>query len=146
MSEGHKPEQGAELTDELDWEQEQELAQRMAEEEEQAEEDRREPAQTEAPDLSSDSIPEEEQDVIDAPFLSLLNDEELTQELERLCRSKAEELKMLGYEQVTGVDVWNCIAAKYKKGMPPLYELVNAILSLKPSAFMNWLMINAYKS
>ncbi|HEU4964316.1 MAG TPA: post-transcriptional regulator [Bacilli bacterium] len=133
MSEGYKPEAAIDQERELTWEEEQELAQRMAaEEEEQGVQAEPVPA-----------IPDEAED--SEPFATSLSEQELTKELERLCQSKAAELRMLGYEQVTGTDVWQCIAAKYKKGAPPLYQLVNDILSLKPTAFMNWLMINAYK-
>jgi len=66
--------------------------------------------------------------------------------IQQLCDSKAEELQLLGYEQVTGNDVWQCVSAKYKKqGEPQLHQLVSDILSLKPTQFMNHLMISAYK-
>lgn len=72
--------------------------------------------------------------------------EERTAVIEQLCSSKAEELQLLGYEHVTGKDVWQCVSAKYaKQGEPQLHQLVSDILSLKPTQFMNFLMISAYK-
>ena len=66
--------------------------------------------------------------------------------IKELCSSKAEELQLVGYEHVSPEEVWACVSAPYvKKGMPELHQLVNDILSLKPTKFMNFLMINAYK-
>ncbi|TRY26362.1 hypothetical protein FOI68_08940 [Brevibacillus sp. LEMMJ03] len=61
-----------------------------------------------------------------------------------LCESKAEEFALLGYENVTAEDVWECVTAAYKE-IPPLHCLVNDILSLKPTKYMNWLMLQMYK-
>lgn len=61
-----------------------------------------------------------------------------------LCESKAEEFDLLGYENVTAEDVWECVTAAYKE-IPPLHRLVNDILSLKPTKYMNWLMLQMYK-
>ncbi|WP_168121643.1 post-transcriptional regulator [Paenibacillus sp. HB172176] len=72
--------------------------------------------------------------------------DELNEMIEELCHSKAEEFRLIGYEHVTGEEVWECVNAKYaKKGQPELHELVNDILSLKVTQFMNFLTINAYK-
>lgn len=76
---------------------------------------------------------------------AFLTEQELNEEIASVCNSKALELHMLGYEQVTGADVWNCVSSKYKKGLPPLHRLINDILTLKAPQFMNWLLINAYK-
>ncbi|WP_333474229.1 post-transcriptional regulator [Paenibacillus gyeongsangnamensis] len=77
---------------------------------------------------------------------SALSDEELSGVLEELCRSKAEEFRMLGYEQVIGKDIWDCVSDKYKKtGIPPLHRIVNDILSLKVTGFMNWMTMSIYK-
>jgi hypothetical protein len=74
-----------------------------------------------------------------------LNREELSEMIEEVCNSKAKELHLLGYEQVTGADVWACVSSKYKRELPPLHKLINDILSLKATAFMNWLLIQTYK-
>lgn len=75
-----------------------------------------------------------------------MEDEELNRTIEELCCSKAEEFKLLGYEYVTGEDVWACVHAKYAKtGQPELHKLVNDILSLKAVQFMNYMTLSAYK-
>lgn len=62
-----------------------------------------------------------------------------------LCQSKAEEFALLGYENVTAEDVWECVTNGYKE-FPPLHALVNDILSLKPNKYMNFLMIQMYRN
>ncbi|WP_375546927.1 post-transcriptional regulator [Paenibacillus sp.] len=75
-----------------------------------------------------------------------MNESELDATIEALCRSKAEEFRLVGYEHVTSKDIWRCISSKYgKEGMPPLHRLVNDILSLKVLTFMNYMTISAYK-
>ncbi|OXS57967.1 hypothetical protein B1A99_15135 [Cohnella sp. CIP 111063] len=75
-----------------------------------------------------------------------LNEDELNDTIAQLCRSKAEEFHLIGYEQVTGADVWECVSDKYhKKGIPPLHEIVNDILSLKVTQFMNYITLNMYR-
>ncbi|MFD2746225.1 post-transcriptional regulator [Paenibacillus yanchengensis] len=73
-------------------------------------------------------------------------DSELTEMIEELCDSKAEEFKLIGYEHVTAEEIWSCVSAKYKKaGRPALHQMVNDILSLKVTQFMNYLTMSAYK-
>lgn len=75
-----------------------------------------------------------------------MTDEELSRMIEELCNSKAEEFHLIGYEHVTGQEVWECVSEKYKKtGQPELHEMVNDILSLKVMKFMNFMTISAYK-
>lgn len=75
-----------------------------------------------------------------------LTEEQLNKVVEELCISKAEEFTMLGYENVTGKDIWECISDRYKKGMPLLHQVVNDILSLKTTQYMNWMtMTVVYK-
>jgi len=75
-----------------------------------------------------------------------LTDAELNRLIEELCESKAEELRLLGYDEVRGEDVWACVSEGYRKsGMPPLYRVVNDILSLKPSRFMNYITLSMYR-
>jgi len=70
----------------------------------------------------------------------------LNQVIEELCMSKAEEFAMLGYEGVTGKDIWDFVSEKYAQtGIPPLHKLINDILSLRPTHYMNWLTLSAYK-
>lgn len=75
-----------------------------------------------------------------------LTEEELNRTIEDLCLSKAEEFRMLGYEHVTGADIWDCVSDKYAKtGQPQLHQVVNDILSLKVTALMNWMTMSIYK-
>lgn len=72
--------------------------------------------------------------------------EDVKNNLMHLCESKAEEFRMLGYEQVTSEQIWECISDKYQKDeMPPMHRVVNDILSLKVTQFMNWNTMNVYK-
>jgi len=76
----------------------------------------------------------------------LIDEDYLNQVIEELCVSKAEEFAMLGYEGVTGKDIWDFVSERYEqKGFPPLHRLINDILSLKPTHYMNWLTLSAYK-
>ncbi|MHA7964080.1 post-transcriptional regulator [Paenibacillus sp. CAU 1782] len=76
----------------------------------------------------------------------MTEEEELNAVIEELCRSKAEEFRLLGYEHVVGKDIWDCISARYAKtGQPALHRIVNDILSLKSTQFMNALTLNAMK-
>ncbi|WP_426448622.1 post-transcriptional regulator [Paenibacillus sp. S-38] len=75
-----------------------------------------------------------------------MDDDELSLVIEEMCRSKAEEFHMLGYEHVTPEDIWDCVSDKYRKsGVPPLHRIVNDILSLRVTNFMNWLTMSAFK-
>ncbi|UHA74326.1 post-transcriptional regulator [Paenibacillus sp. 481] len=76
----------------------------------------------------------------------LWTEQEHVENIELLCESKAEEFRLIGYEQVTGPDVWECVRSKYKKdGEPAIHRLVNDILSLKANQFMNYVTIAAYR-
>ncbi|WCR29592.1 post-transcriptional regulator [Paenibacillus thiaminolyticus] len=74
-------------------------------------------------------------------------EQERVEAIEMCCESKAEELRLLGYEQVTGKDVWECVSAKYKKedADPAMHQVVNDILSLKATQFMNFMTMAAYR-
>lgn len=71
---------------------------------------------------------------------------ELDDAFKSLCRSKAEEFHLIGYEHVTAEEIWQCVSSGYKQGdEQPLYKVVNDILSLKVMAFMNFMTISAFK-
>ncbi|MGO4498066.1 post-transcriptional regulator [Paenibacillus sp. 2RAB27] len=75
-----------------------------------------------------------------------MSDQELNEIIESLCLSKVEEFILLGYEHVTGKDIWDCVSDRYRKtGLPSLHQIVNDILSLKSTAFMNWMTISMYR-
>lgn len=74
--------------------------------------------------------------------------EALNKQIEELCVSKAEEFALIGYENVTGEEIWKCVSEINKyvdENLPPIHQIVNDILTLKPTKFMNWLTLNAYK-
>jgi len=71
--------------------------------------------------------------------------DELYEQVSELCESKAEEFGMLGYDNITAADVWQCVFSSYKT-LPAMHVLVNDILSLKITKYMNWVMINMYKN
>ncbi|MBN3525703.1 post-transcriptional regulator [Paenibacillus apiarius] len=77
----------------------------------------------------------------------LYTEQERIEAIELCCSSKAEELQLLGYEHVTGEDVWECVSAKYKKNTdtPALHRVVNDILSLKSTQFMNYMTMAAFR-
>ncbi len=75
-----------------------------------------------------------------------LSSEELLRVVAQLCGSKAEEFRLIGYEYVNADEVWECVSDKYQKtGMPALHRVVNDILSLTVTKFMNWNTISMYK-
>ncbi|WP_373228505.1 post-transcriptional regulator [Cohnella sp.] len=75
-----------------------------------------------------------------------MTDIEMNETIEQLCLSKAEEFHLIGYEHVSGADVWECVSDKYHtKGTPALYEVVNDILSLKVTQFMNFITLSMYR-
>lgn len=75
-----------------------------------------------------------------------LSEADLNRMIEELCESKAEEFRLLGYEQVSGADIWACVSDSYRKtGMPPLHAVVNDILSLKVTRFMNFITLSLYR-
>ncbi|PMB06944.1 hypothetical protein CEN49_14175 [Fischerella thermalis CCMEE 5273] len=47
---------------------------------------------------------------------------------------------------MTGEQVWACVSENYRRGWPRLNRLVNDIMSLKATRFMNWLMVSVYKN
>lgn len=73
-------------------------------------------------------------------------EDDMSAMIEQLCESKADEFRLIGYEHVSGRDIWECVSDKYhKSGMPPLYQVVNDILSLKVTQFMNYITLNMYR-
>lgn len=73
-----------------------------------------------------------------------MDEQTLNAMIEEICNSKADEFHMLGYESVTGRDVWDCVSSKYKE-LPPLHRLVNDIMSLRATGFMNWMTLSVWK-
>jgi hypothetical protein len=61
--------------------------------------------------------------------------------------SKSDELRMLGYQEATGEDVWKCLEVKVWKGDPVMrvYEVVQDIFHLGSNIYMSYLTLDAYK-
>jgi hypothetical protein len=62
--------------------------------------------------------------------------------------SKVDELKLLGYEQATVDEVWNCLKSKKWKKLreeKKLFELVSDILSLTASDYMTYITTKEQK-
>lgn len=82
----------------------------------------------------------------DTEQMSADDEAELNRTIRELCESKAEEFRMIGYEHATGPEVWECVSDKYhKKGTPALHAIVNDILSLKVTNFMNFITLSIYR-
>lgn len=63
------------------------------------------------------------------------------------CKSKVDELHMLGYEKATEEEVWDCLMKKvWKKDCEKrLYEVVQDILHLNPGTYMNYMTAQVYQ-
>ncbi|QKY71644.1 post-transcriptional regulator [Lentibacillus sp. CBA3610] len=74
------------------------------------------------------------------------NAREWKPEIEPALKSKATELKIMGYN-ATSEDVWNCLKDKVWKGNPSkrLYEVVQDIFHLSSNVYMSYLTINAHQ-
>lgn len=93
----------------------------------------------EEPVNSSTLAQDDELDQSERPLL-------LDEDIQMLCKSKAEEFWLLGYEQVTAEEVWECVLHKYRKQHTnQMHKIVNDILSLKVTDFMNYITMQAYR-
>lgn len=70
---------------------------------------------------------------------------ELSKQIEELCNSKAEEFLLMGYKNITGKSIWDCVSEKYSEPLPELHKVVNDILTLKVTSYMNWMTMRTYK-
>lgn len=61
--------------------------------------------------------------------------------------SKVDEFHLLGYEEATQEDIWNCLVEKVWKGNPAkqLHEIVHEIFHLNTTVYMSYLTVNAYQ-
>jgi hypothetical protein len=75
-----------------------------------------------------------------------LSDAQLSLFLHDICAAKAEEFRWLGYAAIRAVDVWLCLQERYAKdGLPTLHILVEDIISLQVTEYMNWTTLSLYK-
>ncbi|MDG4655400.1 post-transcriptional regulator [Ectobacillus antri] len=70
------------------------------------------------------------------------------EQLQVVLESKADEFKLLGYDQVTAQEIWDCLMSKKWKQPEEikLYQLVNDVLALSSSDYMTYLTMEAYKA
>ncbi|ELK44803.1 post-transcriptional regulator [Halobacillus sp. BAB-2008] len=63
-------------------------------------------------------------------------------------QSKVEELHLLGYEQATKEEIWNCLIKKVWNGEPEkrLHEIVQDIFRLSSHTYTGYLTAEAYES
>jgi hypothetical protein len=63
-------------------------------------------------------------------------------------KSKAEELQIMGYEQATSEDVWNCLVDKVWKGHPNkrIYETAADIMHLNATVYLSYLTVQSYQN
>ncbi|RSL29247.1 hypothetical protein D7Z54_32290 [Salibacterium salarium] len=68
-------------------------------------------------------------------------------DVEPALKSKVEEYHLLGYKSADEEQVWNCVMEKLEKIEEPirLHVLVNYILTLKLSEYMNRITVSSYK-
>ncbi|RYG74798.1 hypothetical protein EU245_01045 [Lentibacillus lipolyticus] len=61
--------------------------------------------------------------------------------------SKASEFRLMGYDNATRDDVWNCLNEKVWKGDPSkrLFEIIQDIFQLSSNVYMSYLTINAHQ-
>jgi hypothetical protein len=74
--------------------------------------------------------------------------ETLRKKLMPVLVSKVDEFKLLGYEQATVDEVWNCLKSKKWKKIKEekkLFELVSDILSLTASEYMTYITTKEQK-
>jgi len=64
--------------------------------------------------------------------------------IEDICQMKADEMQLLGI-RTNGKQIWLCVSSTYKNGYPEFHQMVNDVLSLKSTKFMNWLLVQAQK-
>lgn len=78
-------------------------------------------------------------------YMKLMETSELNKQIEGLCNNKAKEFEIMGYKNITGELIWECVNSTYKGELPRLHKIVNDILTLKATNYMNWMMVKVYK-
>ena len=84
-----------------------------------------------------------QEEIVSSPDQSV-SISDFKQELVDLCKYKAEEFALFGYEHVSPSDIFQCAKAIVRKN-ERLHEIVGAILSLQISQFMNFETMNAFR-
>lgn len=67
--------------------------------------------------------------------------------VEPFLTSKLEEFLLMGYSRATIEDIWNCLEKNVWKDNPQkrLYEVVQDIMHLRATVYMNYLTVKAYQ-
>lgn len=67
--------------------------------------------------------------------------------VEPALRSKQGDFKIVGYEEVSKEEIWQCLEEKVWKGNPKkrLYEVVEDIFHLSTATYMSFMTVNALK-
>ncbi len=62
--------------------------------------------------------------------------------------SKQGEFKLIGYDEVTTKELWECLEARVWKGNPTkrLHEVVQDIFHLPTATYMSFITVNALRS
>ncbi|GAB4073329.1 hypothetical protein GCM10028778_08600 [Barrientosiimonas marina] len=82
-------------------------------------------------------------------FLEMIkNVHEWRPEIEPALKSKATELKLMGYHRTTSDNVWNCLLVKVWKddASKRLYEVVQDIFHLSSNVYMSYLTVSAQQT
>lgn len=53
--------------------------------------------------------------------------------------SKADELQMLGYTDLTAEDIWNCVAQSWGEDLPPAYVVAQKIFDVHGATVVEYL-------
>ncbi|MBO8177551.1 MAG: post-transcriptional regulator [Bacillus sp. (in: Bacteria)] len=75
--------------------------------------------------------------------------EKYFEQLKPALLSKVEEFEVLGYDDVTTDQLWTYLLRKKWKNVKEekkLFQLVNDILSIKPTEYMTFATVEAYRS
>jgi len=61
---------------------------------------------------------------------------------------KVEEFHLMGYDQATSEDIWNCLLKKIWNGNPKkrIYEVIADIFHLKTNVYLSYLTVEAHTS
>ncbi|MBE3556164.1 MAG: hypothetical protein IMW91_03690 [Firmicutes bacterium] len=53
--------------------------------------------------------------------------------------SKADELQMLGYTDLTAEDIWNCVAQSWGEALPPAHVIAQGIFGVHGATVVEYL-------
>lgn len=73
---------------------------------------------------------------------------EWKQVIQPALESKVKEFQLMGYDQATNEDIWNCLVKKVWNGNPEkrLYQVVGDIFQLRTNIYLSYLTVRAHQS